>query len=220
MVKTLKLTLGIISLLVTIFLYFLYPNFYLIGLFGLVGLFLNIYAFSEPEKKQSYLNKISQRKNNIIQASGNSFNIQPFIILLFMISLIGLFSMRLGFNNQYVISIFTAMFFITPFYFIVWLMWRFGNFDTYIGENGIVRNIQATSPLLGALGGNWIDTFIFYNWNDIRSYSYNKNKFKLYFNKGNIWNYSFFVDIKVEKNSEDYKIISKHLKNNSIPLKK
>ena len=99
-------------------------------------------------------------------------------------------------------------------------MWRFGNFDTYIGENGIVRNIQATSPLLGALGGNWIDTFIFYNWNDIRSYSYNKNKFKLYFNKGNIWNYSFFVDIKVEKNSEDYKIISKHLKNNSIPLKK
>ena len=219
MVKTLKLSLGIILLLIAILLYFIYPNSYLIGLFGFAGLFLNIYAFHEPEKKQVYLNKISQRKNNIIQTSGNSFNIQPFIILLFIFSLIGLFSIRLGFNNQYIISIFTAIFFITPFYFIVWLMWRFGGFNTYLGEKGIVRQIQATSPLVGAVGGNWINTFIFYNWNDIKYYSYNKDKFKFYFNNGNIWNYLFFIDFKIKENSELYKRISSYLKKYAISQK-
>ena len=99
-------------------------------------------------------------------------------------------------------------------------MWRFGNFNIYIGDNGIVRQIQTASPLVGAVGGNWIDTYVFYNWNDVRYYSYNKNKFKFYFNRGNIWNYLFFIDFKIEENSKEYKRIINYLKKYTIFLKK
>lgn len=96
-------------------------------------------------------------------------------------------------------------------------MWRFGYSDIFISKQGIVRHIKATSAVFGATNYYYIDTCVLYKWTNIKKYSYKNNKFKFYFNKGNIFNYLFSLIFSVKKDSKNYKTILNYLKNYNIP---
>lgn len=155
-------------------------------------------------------------ENAKIKADVKVANFQPIFLIIFLIGIIYSFLIRfklIDFKNMDTIWMIIAL--ILFLYSLMWLIWRFSPWDAYIDDYSILREIKAGGYSAGSYMQT-INTTANYFWQDAKYCKIKNNKIRVYFNKFNIINMLFFVDIYCKNNKEKQKIIGYLYKNKVI----